>query len=141
MLYLAYGSNLSRARMAARCPAARPLRPVTLPGWALRFERVATIVPDRDAHVRAALYRLTETCRRTLDRIEGVGEGRYRCALVSLPATEGVSAPVLTYIKVDDRRGPPTQDYLDHVVAGFQDWGFDLAPLRRAVAGAADTVR
>jgi len=135
VLYLAYGSNLSRARMAARCPAAQPVRPVTVTGWGLRFETVATIVPDPRATLCAALYRLTPACERTLDAVEGVDEGRYRRATLQVPGPGGEvgSEPVLTYIKIDARRGPPTQDYLAHIAAGFADWGLDGAPLRDAL--------
>lgn len=139
MLYLAYGSNLSRARMGRRCPAARPLWSVTVPGWALRFERVATIVPHPRACLAGALYRLTPECQRTLDRVEGVAEGRYRRTALMLPDGEGGPRPVLTYIKIDARHGPPTQAYLAHVVAGFQDWGLDQHTLWAAVAAVEDS--
>src|SRR5262249_59199963 len=32
-LHFAYGSNMSRAMMGARCPGARALGTATLPGW------------------------------------------------------------------------------------------------------------
>jgi len=135
MLYLAYGSNLSRARMAQRCPAARPLRPVSLSGWALRFERVATIAPVAGARLAGALYRLTAECERTLDRVEGVAEGRYRRVQVTVPdpASPSGNDLALTYIKIDGRCGPPTTDYLAHIVAGFRDWELDDALLHAAL--------
>ena len=40
MLYFAYGSNLSSARMAARVPSARVVARAQLPGHALRFHKV-----------------------------------------------------------------------------------------------------
>ncbi len=138
MLYLAYGSNLSRTRMARRCPAARPLWPVTLPGWVLRFERVATIASDAEGRLAAAVYHLSPACARALDQVEGVAEGRYRRATLTVPrpVPEGDGAQVLTYIKVDDRRGPPAPDYVQHILDGFADWGLDLALLRAALADA-----
>lgn len=128
MLYVAYGSNLSRTRMARRCPRAEPLSAICLKGWRLRFERVATLVPDPTGRVPAALYRLTEDCRRILDVVEGVDEGRYRrhwLPLAGRPGAGGVRA--LTYLKIDARRGPPSSDYLSHIVAGYRDWGHDAA--------------
>ncbi|MBB4286048.1 gamma-glutamylcyclotransferase family protein [Roseospira goensis] len=134
MLYLAYGSNLSRSRMAERCPRATPLDPVILPDWRLCFERVATIQPAPGGTVPAALYRLTPACERTLDAVEGVAEGRYRRAHLTVADAKGRSRAVLTYIKVDARRGPPTEAYYAHIARGYADWGHDPAVLAAALA-------
>jgi gamma-glutamylcyclotransferase (GGCT)/AIG2-like uncharacterized protein YtfP len=137
MLYLAYGSNLSKTRMAARCPAAMPLRAVLLPGWRLRFERVATIEPAAGSALPGALYRLTPACTQVLDAVEGVAEGRYARVRLRLPAgPEGAvgAQGVLTYIKRDARRGAPTPAYLGHIAAGYRDWGHDPAALAGALA-------
>ena len=36
-LYFAYGSNINLQQMEQRCPAARPVGPVILDGYELRF--------------------------------------------------------------------------------------------------------
>jgi len=127
---------MSLRRMAHRCPDARPVASVFLPGWRLQFERVATLAPDAAACVPAALYRVTEACQRALDVIEGVDEGRYRRHLLALgpDADGGADGTALTYLKVDDRRGPPAEAYLAHIVAGYHDWGHQarLGMLRAA---------
>lgn len=141
-LYLAYGSNLSRARMAERCPQAVPLRALLVPGWRLGFERVATIIRDDSAVLPAALYRLTAACERTLDRIEGVSEGRYRRHMLPLPpeseADPRAEVMALTYIKIDARRGPPLPVYLAHIADGYRDWSHDPALLDQALRSVAD---
>ncbi|SDE98922.1 gamma-glutamylcyclotransferase family protein [Rhodospira trueperi] len=132
-LYLAYGSNLSTARMAGRCPAASPVRPVTVAGWRLRFDKVATIERAADGSLPAALYRITAGCERTLDTLEGVTEGRYRRVWLTLPAETGGDHRILSYIKIDARRGPPTGAYVRHIAAGYDDWGHDLTDLVAAL--------
>jgi len=132
-LYLAYGSNLSTARMAHRCPAAVPIRAVTVPDWRLRFETVATLEPAPGDHVPAALYGVTAACETALDRVEGVDEGRYRRHWVDIPDDAGTTHRVLTYIKVDARRGPPRGAYVRHIAAGYHDWGHDLSALLAAL--------
>lgn len=132
-LYMAYGSNLSTARMAGRCPAAIPVRPVTVPGWRLRFDKVATIEPTPDGVLPAALYRITTRCEQTLDRLEGVAQGRYRRIWLTLPAETGRDQRVLSYIKIDARRGPPAGAYVRHIAAGYDEWGHDLSELVAAL--------
>jgi gamma-glutamylcyclotransferase (GGCT)/AIG2-like uncharacterized protein YtfP len=132
-LYFAYGSNLSLARMARRCPAARPLWTARVPDWCLRFERVATIAPTPGAMVPGAVYSLTRVCEAALDRIEGVEEGRYRRHALRIAGPDGQAAQVLTYVKIDARRGPPTPEYLGHLETGYRDWRLDPAPLLTAL--------
>jgi len=131
-LYFAYGSNLSLDRMALRCPAARPLWPVRVPDWRLCFEQVATIAPAPGAFVLGAVYALTPACEATLDRIEGVDKGRYRRHRLTIPHPDGSSAEVLTYVKIDARRGAPTEAYMGHIKAGYRDWAFDPTALKVA---------
>ncbi|MBB4312149.1 gamma-glutamylcyclotransferase family protein [Roseospira marina] len=129
LFYFAYGSNLSLDRMALRCPAARPMWGIRIPGWQLRFERVATMVPVPGAWLCGGIYVLTPACVAMLDRIEGVAEGRYRRHRLRLvPFLHGL-VEALTYIKIDARSGPPTPAYLAHLEAGYRDWGFESAAL------------
>jgi len=53
---------------------------------------------------------------------------------LTLTEPTGMTSRVLTYIKVDARRGPPTASYLGHIETGFRDWGLDPALLRAALA-------
>ena len=39
-LYFAYGSNINLGQMEQRCPAARPVCPVILDGYELRFREI-----------------------------------------------------------------------------------------------------
>jgi hypothetical protein len=127
-LYLAYGSNLSKAQMAQRCPEATPLEAITLQGYRLAFVGhslrwnggVATLVEDPKASTRAALYALTSDDERSLDGFEGV-PGFYR-KVEAVFSFKGQAA--FTYICNVTSVYPPSRAYLDTIRQGYLDWGF-----------------
>jgi gamma-glutamylcyclotransferase len=137
-LYFAYGSNLSREQMRARCPGAAPVAAQTLPGFRLAFvgERtqrwgrggVATVVPQAGECVHGALYRLNREDELALDGFEGVAGGAYRREL-RLFAGDG--EPVLVYVANAglDAENQPNAKYLAVIRQGFVDWGLPLAAL------------
>ena len=78
MLYFAYGSNLHRADMLARCPAALPLGRARLPDHALVFRSWADVAPAPGRAVVGGLWRITPACAAALDAYEDVAGGLYR---------------------------------------------------------------
>lgn len=92
--YFAYGSNLLKARLAARVPVEADLGLVSVAGWRLAFHkrgRDGSGKGDlvRDPHPQAvaygAVYRLSAAALDTLNRIEGVGAG-YALEEIMIPA-------------------------------------------------------
>ena len=92
ILNLAYGSNLHRARIAARVEIQAVLGTVKLIDWGLRFHKQGTddsgkcnliAAPGEVAY--GLVYAFSSTDKSRLDEIEGVGKG-YRN--VALPLTE-----------------------------------------------------
>lgn len=84
--YFAYGSNLDFAQMSHRCPGAEYLGAATLDGFALRMDGAgfATVVPCPVSHVQGVLWDLSNANEASMDRFEGVAEGCYEKALVSV---------------------------------------------------------
>ena len=81
MLYFAYGSNLSIAAMAARCPAAVPISKATLPDHRLVFRTWADVEPCPGHGVPGVLWTITSACETALDLYEdiaGVSTGASR---------------------------------------------------------------
>lgn len=77
-LYFAYGSNLSRARLAERVASVRVVGPARLPGWRLTCDKLgrdgsgkANIVTAVASEVWGAVYRIDPDDWRVLDRFEG----------------------------------------------------------------------
>ena len=140
MLYLAYGSNLSHAQMALRCPAARPVGPALLHGWRLRFRHVANAEAEAGTVLPGALWRLTPACEATLDAFEGVAGGYYRRETVVAQTREGRAA-ALVYVmdgRASEPVAPPLPHYRETIERGYADFGLDahLPVLRAALAEA-----
>ena len=137
MLYFAYGSNLHRAGMLLRCPAAVPLGRATLPAHALVFRSWADVEPRLGCTVAGGLWQITPACLSALDDYEDVEAGLYR--RVVLPVRfEGASEDVeaLVYRMTASHAAPPEPGYLAVIRDGCRDFGLDEAPVLRA-AGAA----
>lgn len=81
--YFAYGSNLNRVAMSARCPDCRPIGPATLADWALTFRGVADIEPLAGARAHGAIWTVSDRDLANLDRYEGY-PSLYRRELVSV---------------------------------------------------------
>ncbi|WP_431284405.1 gamma-glutamylcyclotransferase family protein [Humitalea sp. 24SJ18S-53] len=128
-LYAAYGSNLNRTQMAARCPAAVSAGGVLVPGWRLAFNKWALIERDPEAEVAVGLWTVTPACLTSLDRFEGVPHAYVRDLL---PLPDGRQAVV--YHDVAARPGPPSLAYVQRIRAGYRDFGFDLSGLAAALA-------
>lgn len=139
MLYFAYGSNLQRAGMGSRCPAAVPLGRAALFGHALLFRSWADVEPRPGHSVAGALWRITPACLAALDDYEDVDAGLYR--RVTLPvrpegAPEDVEA--LVYRMAASHAAAPEPGYLAIVREGCRDFGIDDAPVLRAAGSAGE---
>ena len=124
-LYLAYGSNMSKAQMARRCPNARALRAIYIEDARLVFRGVADIEYCKGAKVPVALWEITETCERSLDKFEGVASGVYEKKMI--PLDNGEQA--LTYVMCSNGIAPPTREYYERIKRGYADFGVDLEAL------------
>ena len=86
VLYFAYGSNMDRSQMRKRCPGARFIDVVYLPGYRLAFTRfsprwgggVADIVQHPGKKVWGLLYAMNSKVLEKLDRYEDYPHGYDR---------------------------------------------------------------
>jgi gamma-glutamylcyclotransferase (GGCT)/AIG2-like uncharacterized protein YtfP len=129
--YFAYGSNMSAAQMAARCPGAIALGAALLDGWELKFDRpstrwggfVADIVPLDGAQVWGVLWQVTSAHLEALDRFEGVANGAYRRVEVSVntPADHALHSAQVYVVCLPENPGLPSGRYLEVMVAGAEE--------------------
>ena len=145
--YFAYGSNLSKAAMRLRAPAARPLIAATLADHALTFESnepfgstaafFANVRPHTARTVAGALYELDETALTALDAYEDVGRGVYERARVVVLTAAGARVSAVAYRMPATGRPPslglPSPAQLEAIRAGYADWGLDLRALESAI--------
>ncbi|MBA4037504.1 MAG: gamma-glutamylcyclotransferase [Bradyrhizobium sp.] len=133
VVYFAYGSNMSTARMRKRTPSCEPLGIAALPGYALRFHKRSR---DKSAKCNAfasgnnntvigVLFRFDPAERAKLDEAEGVGAG-YERATVTVINEEGRRRKALIYLAtpdyIDDSLKPYGW-YKDFVLAGASEHG------------------
>lgn len=129
-LYAAYGSNLSHAQMQARCPGATVAGAVLLPGWRLVLRRFALIEPDPAATCPIGLWQVTPGHLVVLDGYEG--PHTYERTRLALPG----GGEAWVYHEIRYRPGPPSAGYVARLRQGYQDFGFDPAPLEAALLAA-----
>jgi hypothetical protein len=123
--YLAYGSNMCRGQMAARCPAARLLGVAALPGRRFLINRqgFATLIAAPSGRAYGLIWALTAADERCLDAYEGVADGEYRKETVIL-AEHGEA---LIYIAADATPGTPFPGYLEVILAAARAASLPLA--------------
>ena len=133
VIYFAYGSNMSTARLRDRIPSCKALGIATLPGHALYFHKRSTdqsgkcnaFASGNDNTVIGVLFSFDPTERTKLDEAEGVGSG-YEHAMVTVINDKGRRRKVLTYLAtpdyIDDSLKPYSW-YKDFVLAGGREHG------------------
>ena len=121
-LHFAYGSNMSRPHMRARCPDARAIGTMTLTGWRFVIGRdgYASLVRRPGSRVHGVLWRLSTRDLAAVDAYENVQSGLYlrRRLLVrrNPPAT------ALVYIARRQGTGTPRPGYIAQVIEAARDW-------------------
>ncbi len=122
-LYFAYGANMDRAAMAARCPLSTPLGRARLMRHRLTIMREGWLSVARApaARVHGVLWNLALADVAALDRFEGVGEGLYVKAVQPVIGESG-SRRALVYLGANAGPGRAQQPYLRDVLAAARAW-------------------
>ncbi len=133
MEYFAYGSNLNKQQMRQRCPGAKPKYQAILPnyrliftGWSREWKGgTASIKPIRGEKVIGAIYEISETDLRRLDRYEDYPATYDRINVLVLK-DDGSAVKAITYIKrrQSDETKPSTE-YLALIRQGYKDWSIE----------------
>lgn len=140
--YLAYGSNLNEEQMAWRCPTASVVGVADLNDWRLLFRgsktgSYLTIEPCKGHTIPVAIWSITPEDELSLDHYEGFPTF-YRKEIFPFEGYdfngEPFSGEALVYIMTEGRPlGIPSDLYVDTCIEGYQDFGFDYAPLEEAL--------
>lgn len=148
--YFAYGSNLVTEQIKRRCPtfAKQPtvVGRARLPGYRLTFPiesrldwagGVAGIEPIGEGHaaagaaaaahgvVHGVVYDIDDDAAAQLDIYEDVAGGLYRRADIRVTLDDGQPCACMTYLPIPAPDGPfpPSQRYLDAIIAGARAHG------------------
>jgi hypothetical protein len=122
-LYFAYGSNMSRSGMAARCPGARAVGPARLVNY--RFfvgvDGWGSVRPDRGEVVYGVVWRLTPRDVAAMHAYELLHAGLYDVR--HLPVRIGARlTPAMIYLLRRRAPGRPKPGYIELIAAAARDW-------------------
>jgi gamma-glutamylcyclotransferase (GGCT)/AIG2-like uncharacterized protein YtfP len=148
-LHFAYGSNMSRALMQARCPRAEAIGTATLSGWrfVINPEGFGSIAPHPGERVYGVLWRLSARDLAAVNAYESVDSGLYVRRQLSVRCG-AMQATALVYIARRRGEGLPRPGYIPLVVEAAREWQLPeayihalarWAPSRWAGARAKDT--
>lgn len=141
---VAYGSNLSRARIEGRIGPVGPRRTGSIPGFRLSLDKRASTGTHVVANLRhtgadncpAALHYLSLAQLQAMDRFEGTPDHYLRIAL-PFRQEDGSIVLAQTWIAHPDRltAGLPAREaYLHHLNTGYQEFGWPTDPILQALA-------
>jgi AIG2-like family len=122
-LYFAYGSNMSRAGMAARCPAARALGPARLDDYRffIGIDGWASVTPSPGDFVHGVLWALTPRDVAALHAYEGLHAGLYDVR--RLPVRAGARRKTaMIYLLRRRAPGKPKPGYIELVAQAAREW-------------------
>jgi hypothetical protein len=130
-LHFAYGSNMSRALMAARCPGATALGTGTLAGWrfVINPDGFGSIAPRPGALLRGVLWRVTLRDLAAINAYEGLDTRLYLRR--RLPVRRGGrTAMALVFIARRRGEGRARPGYVSLVVDAAREWDLPNAYIR-----------
>jgi cation transport regulator ChaC len=140
-LHFAYGSNMSRPLMRARCPGAGAIGLACLSGhrFTITPDGYASVVPAAGGVVHGVLWRLTPRDLAALNAYESLDRGLY--VRRQLPVRHaGRRLRALVYVATRDGAGRPRPGYQEIVLAAARDWGLPEDYVRMLARFALDRI-
>jgi cation transport regulator ChaC len=121
--YFAYGSNMNRTAMAARCPEARAVGPAVLEGYRffVGIDGWGSVRPRAGDSVHGVLWWLTPRDIAALHAYEILHKGLYKVR--HLPVRFGSRRlPAMIYLLRRYQPGQPKPGYAEMIAAAARDW-------------------
>ena len=127
-LYFAYASNLSKKQVQERCPECKPRFTAVLPNYKLVFAGwsrawhggMANLQPYRGDKVHGALYEVTETGMRKLEKYD-VGYSRLNVTVFDEDNKLHEAVTLIRSGHVEESL--PSKEYAAVIKQGYRDWG------------------
>jgi len=136
--YIAYGSNLSVAGMAIRCPDARIVGQAVLKGWQLLFRGCATVEPNPERNTPVLVWEISEKDEARLDIYESF-PSYYRkenmeVEVIPMEGGEPRTLTAMVYLMNKGRAlGKPGPRYYKILEDGYRAFRFPIHVLERAL--------
>lgn len=141
--YLAYGSNLNVAQMSSRCPGSLCIGKAKIDGYRLMFKKsqsgyYLTIEPAEGHYVPVGVFSVDEIDEKKLDGFEGYPRHYQKVnfrVMVTNDRDEITEVDAFAYVLPSDRElGKPTREYVERVLVGYREFGFDESLIDEALA-------
>lgn len=136
-LYIAYGSNLNLAQMAARCPSAKVYAKGVIINWALVYRGAmtnshATIIRKQGSTVPVLVWDIQPCDEYRLDIYEGYPHYYFKKDI--MVNIDGRKKKAMVYI-MDERRlpGRPSATYVDTIRQGYADNDMDITIFEKSL--------
>lgn len=136
-LYIAYGSNLNLAQMAARCPSARVYAKGVLNNWELVYRGAmtnshATIKRKPGSAVPILIWEIQPRDEYRLDIYEGYPHYYFKKNI--MVDIGGRKKKAMAYI-MDERQlpGRPSRSYIETIRQGYADNKMDMSILEKSL--------
>ncbi len=122
-LYFAYGSNMNKDQMNARCPRSKALAIAELSEhrFLINSRGVATVIPYSEHSVYGIIWLLSDGDEDNLDYYEGVKDKIYYKKQINVSVVND-KIPTLIYIAKDIVEGTARAGYLETVIEGAQSF-------------------
>lgn len=123
MRYFAYGSNMARAPMRARCPGAEPLGPAALEGYRffVGIDGWGSVAPSAGDTVHGVLWRLTLRDIAALHAYELLHKGLYEVRHLPI-RLDGKRQTAMVYLLRRRAPGRPRPGYVEMIAAAARHW-------------------
>jgi len=123
-LYFAYGSNMDRNAMSARCPASKPIGAGRLMRhrFIIFSEGYASVARHPAGTVWGLLWDLSLSDMPALDRYECLSTGLYAKVIQPI-VTQAGPRRAIVYVGRDTEAGHPKPGYMEGIVEAAQNLG------------------
>lgn len=136
-LYIAYGSNLNLAQMAARCPSARVYAKGVLNNWELVYRGAktnshATIIKKQGSTIPVLVWEIQPKDEYFLDIYEGYPHYYFKKDI--MVDIDGKKKKAMVYI-MNKRQlpGRPSSHYIETIRQGYLDNDMNLAVFEKSL--------
>ena len=111
--------------MQFRCPKSKVYDTGAVIGYQLEFNKVATLVKDKNAVAPCVLWEITKQHELSLDKYEGYPY-KYGKRMVEVQTTSGEKLKAMAYIMNDSSRlDVPKDDYFERISDGYAAFELD----------------
>jgi Gamma-glutamyl cyclotransferase, AIG2-like len=130
-LYFAYGSNIQRAAMQGRCPAAQAIGPAVLANYRffIGVDGWGSVKPAPGSTVHGVLWRLTPRDVAALHAYELLHKGLYDVRHIPV-RLGGRLMTAMIYLLRRRTFGQPKPGYVEMIAAAARGWEFPEAYIR-----------